>query len=133
MAEMLSTVEMTLEEIGAGDQPRLLVCNKIDQADEDRITQLRRLHPGAVLISALEGIGVDELCQRIEAVFISDMRAVDLLLPFSAGAELAELHTLAAQIEREETAEGVRVHAMLSSDVAERYERFAVAPLAGGR
>ena len=132
MAEMLSTVEMTLEEIGAGDQPRLLVCNKIDQADDDRITQLRLLHPGAVLISALEGVGIDELCQRIEAVFLSEMRAVDLLLPFSAGAELAELHTLAAQIERDDTADGVRVHAMLSAEVAERYERFAVVPAAGG-
>ena len=132
MAEMLSTVEMTLEEIGAGDQPRLLVCNKIDQADDDRITQLRLLHPGAVLISALERVGIDELCQRIEAVFLSEMRAVDLLLPFSAGAELAELHTLAAQIERDDTADGVRVHAMLSAEVAERYERFAVVPAAGG-
>ena len=60
------------------------------------------------------------------------MRAVDLLLPFSAGAELAELHTLAAQIERDDTADGVRVHAMLSAEVAERYERFAVVPAAGG-
>ena len=132
MAEMLSTVELTLEEIGAGDQPRLLVCNKIDQADEDRITQLRLLHPGAVLISALDGRGLDQLRSRIETVFLSEMQSVDLLLPFSAGAELAELHTLAAQIERDDTPEGVRVHAMLSADAAERFERFSVSPAAGG-
>jgi GTP-binding protein HflX len=133
MAEMLSTVEMTLEQIGAADQPRLLVCNKIDQADQDRITQLRLLHPGAVLISALDGTGLDELRARIETVFLSEMQAVDLLLPFSAGAELAELHTLAAQIERDDTAEGVRIQAMLSADVAVRFERFAVAPSVSGR
>jgi hypothetical protein len=61
------------------------------------------------------------------------MQAVDLLLPFSAGAELAELHTLAAQIERDDTAEGVRIQAMLSADVAVRFERFAVAPSVSGR
>ena len=131
MAEMLSTVEMTLEEIGAAGQPRLLVCNKIDQADDERIAQLRVLHPGAILISALEGVGVDELCSRIEEVFLSEMESVDLLLPFSAGAELAELHTLASQIERDDTPEGVRVHAMVSAEAAERFARFAVAPLNG--
>jgi len=131
MAEMLSTVEMTLEEIGAAEQPRLLVCNKIDQADEERIAQLRVLHPGAILISALEGVGVDELCSRIEEVFLSEMESVDLLLPFSAGAELAELHTLASQIERDDTPEGVRVHAMLSAEAAERFARFAVSPVNG--
>ncbi len=133
MAEMLSTVEMTLEQIGADDQPRLLVCNKIDQADQDRITQLRLLHPGVVLISALDGTGLDQLRSRIETIFLSEMQAVDLLLPFSAGAQLAELHTLAAQIERDDTAEGVRVHAMLSADAAVRFERFAVAPSVSGR
>jgi GTP-binding protein HflX len=132
MAEMLSTVELTLEEIGAGDQPRLLVCNKIDQAGEDRITQLRLLHPGAVLISALDGRGLDELRSRIETVFVSEMQSVDLMLPFSAGAELAELHTLAAQIERDDTPDGVRVRAMLSADAVERFERFSVSPAAGG-
>jgi GTP-binding protein HflX len=132
MAEMLSTVELTLEEIGAGDQPRLLVCNKIDQAGEDRITQLRLLHPGAVLISALDGRGLDELRSRIETVFLCEMQSVDLLLPFSAGAELAELHTLAAQIERDDTPDGVRVRAMLSADAVERFERFSVSPAAGG-
>jgi GTP-binding protein HflX len=131
MAEMLSTVEMTLEEIGAAGQPRLLVCNKIDQADDERIAQLRVLHPGAILISALEGVGVDELCSRIEEVFLSEMESVDLLLPFSAGAELAELHTLASQIERDDTPEGVRVHAMLSAEAAERFARFAVSPVNG--
>ncbi len=131
MAQMLSTVEMTLDEIGAGAQPRLLVCNKIDQADDQRIAQLRILHPGAVLISALERIGIDELRSRIEVVFLSEMLAVDLLLPFSAGAELAELHTLASQIERDDTPDGVRVQAMLTVDAAERFERFAVGRLNG--
>jgi len=133
MAQMLSTVELTLDEIGAGDQPRLLVCNKIDQADAARIEQLRALHPGAVLVSALVGTGLEVLRSRIEEIFLAEMQAVDLLLPFSAGAELAELHTLAAQIERDDTPEGVRVQAMLTAETARRFERFAVAPIGSGQ
>jgi len=42
-------------------------------------------------------------------------------------AGVAELHALAGDLEREDTAEGVRVVARLPATVAERYERF-VAP-----
>ena len=37
------------------------------------------------------------------------MRTVDLLLPYSEGGQLAELHEVAGDLEREETADGVRV------------------------
>ena len=133
MGQMLATVEMTLDEIGAGDQPRLLVCNKIDKADAERASELRILHPNAVLISALDGTGLDQLRERIESVFLDEMESVELLMPFSAGAELAELHKLAAKLERVETADGVRVHAMLSADAATRYRRFAVSEIGGDR
>ncbi|MSX02268.1 MAG: GTPase HflX [Actinobacteria bacterium] len=131
MAEMLSTVESTLSEIGASDQPRLLVCNKIDLADSERLKQLHRLHPDAVCISAREGTGLDELRERIETVFLEELTSVELLLPFSAGAELAELHNLATRIEREDTPEGVKISAMLAQDDADRFARFAVVPSAG--
>ncbi len=34
--EMLRAVEDTLEEIGAGDRPRLLVLNKVDLLDDEQ-------------------------------------------------------------------------------------------------
>ena len=36
MLEMLRAVEDVLEEIGAGEQPRLLVLNKADALDDER-------------------------------------------------------------------------------------------------
>jgi GTPase len=52
------------------------------------------------------------------------MRTVDLLLPYAEGGRLAELHEAAGDLEREETADGVRVKARLPVTVAERFERF---------
>ncbi len=132
MVEMMQTVEQTLEEIGATDQPRLLVCNKIDLADDQRREQLRLLHPDAICISAIEGSGIDQLRQRIEDVFVAELSAVDLLLPFAAGAQIAELHGLATQIEREDTPQGVHIKALLPPEVAERFQRFAVAAIEEG-
>ena len=51
---------------------------------------------------------------------------VDLLVPYGEGGRLAELHDLAADLEREDTADGVHVTARLPATAAARFERFAV-------
>jgi GTPase len=121
-------VEETLEEIGAGEQPRLLVLNKADLLAEDERQELRHAYPRATLVSAATGEGLDALSGRIEAELAHTLRPLELLVPYSDGGSLAELHELAGEVTREDTAEGVRVHALVPARLAERFERFAVAP-----
>ena len=45
MDEMLRAVDDVLEEIGAGDRPRLLVLNKADALDDERREELRFATP----------------------------------------------------------------------------------------
>jgi GTP-binding protein HflX len=78
------------------------------------------------LISAVTGEGLEELGERIEEEFRRTLRSVDLLLPYAAGASLAELHDAAGDLERTDTPEGVRIRARVSATVAERYAQFAV-------
>ena len=122
--EMLRAVEETLEEIGAGDRPRLLVLNKIDALDEERRAELRHRHPRGIQVSALTGEGLDDLREAVEQAFSRTLQSVELLLPYSEGGRLAELHEYAGDLHREDTAEGVRVVARLPAAVAERYGRF---------
>ncbi len=126
-AEMKAAVEETLEEIGAGEQPRLLVLNKADLLDEAERTELRLHYPGATLISAATGEGLPELEARIEAELAHTLRPLELLVPYADGGSLAELHELAGDVTREDTAEGVRVTALVPARLAERFARFAVA------
>jgi GTP-binding protein HflX len=126
MTEMLRAVDETLEAVGAGERPRLLVLNKADAIDEDRREELRFAHPDGMLISAFTGEGLDELGDRVEEEFRRSLRSVDLLLPYAEGARLAELHDFAGDLERTDTAEGVRIRARLPATLAERYARFSV-------
>src|SRR4051812_40927603 len=126
MLAMLRAVEDVLEEIDAGERPRLLVLNKADLLDEDRRRELGFRHPDGVLVSAVTGEGLDELRERIEVAFRNTLQPVDLLVPYEEGGSLAELHDLAGDLERTETAEGVRVKARVPATVAERFARFAV-------
>src|SRR5439155_837724 len=58
--------------------------------------------------------------------FLSTLRTMDLLVPYEEGGSLSELHELAGDVERADTAEGVRVKARVPSGVAARFERFEV-------
>jgi len=126
LVEMVRAVEDVLEEIGAGGVPRLLVLNKADAIDAERRRELNFRHRDAVLVSALDGEGLDELAGRVQAEFRRSLRPVELLFGYDEGAPLAELHDLADGLEREDTPDGVRVRARLPETVARRFERYAV-------
>ncbi len=128
---MQRSVEQTLEEIGAGERPRVLVLNKVDLLEHDAREELRLRHPDAVLVSAAGGEGLEALGERIEQELLHMLRPVDLLVPYADGGSLAELHELAGEVTREDTAEGVRVHALVPARLADRFARFAVATTSG--
>ena len=82
----MQAVDEVLEEIGAGEKPRLLVLNKADLLDEDERARGRcSRHPDAVLVSALDGEGLEELRERIEAAFEETLAEVELLVPYTRG------------------------------------------------
>ncbi len=125
-AEMIRAVEEVLREIAADHVPQLRVLSKADQLDADQREELRYAHPDGVLVSAVTGEGVDALAARIEDEFAQTLRQVELLIPYDEGGRLAELHEIAGDLEREETAEGVRVTVRLPPTVAARYQPYAL-------
>ncbi len=123
--ESIAAVDSVLEEIGAGAAPRLLVFNKVDLLDADEARELTIREPAATSISAASGEGLDELQDRIEAAFDETLRPMELLLPYSEGAALAELHKVAGDLEREDRAEGVVVRARVPAAHVHRFADFA--------
>jgi GTP-binding protein HflX len=123
---MMAAVDDTLHEIGADARPRLLVLNKVDLLDEDARRELSFRHSDGVQVSAVTGEGLDDLAQQIEGRFLASLRTMDLLVPYDEGGSLSELHDVAGDMERDDTAHGVRVKARVPAGVAPRFERFAV-------
>ena len=123
--EMLSAVEDVLDEIGAAEVPVLLALNKADLLDEGRRRELSFRFPKAIQVSAATGEGLDVLRETIEARFLATLRSMDLLVPYAEGGRLSELHDVAGEVEREDTADGVRVRARVPMAAASRFERFS--------
>jgi GTP-binding protein HflX len=114
-----------LAETGAGDAPRLLALNKIDLVDEERRRELSFRFPNAVQVSAETGEGLDALREAIEARFLASLKPMELLVPYGEGGTISELHDVAGELERTDTAEGVHVRARVPVAAAPRFERFS--------
>ena len=122
----MQAVDAVLEEIGAGEKPRLLVLNKADLLAEEERHEVRLWHADAVLVSAATGEGLDELCERIEAAFAETLTEVELLIPYSEGGRLHELHEVAGELQRTDGPDGVLVHARVPSAELHRFTDLAV-------
>ncbi|MGH2988584.1 MAG: GTPase HflX [Solirubrobacterales bacterium] len=125
-AESIAAVDSVLDEIGAGGKPRVLAYNKADLLGDEE-----RRDPGigesdAVAISAETGEGIDSLLDWIEAAFADRLELVELLVPYSAGGRMSELHRIAGDLERDDRPEGVLVRARIPTALSHRFAEFAV-------
>jgi len=120
----LSSVRMVLSKIGADTVDELMVFNKIDAADAPTVRRLRAMHPEAVFISAVQGVGIDELLRAI--VEGLDARTVELTLeiPYERGDVLADVYASGDVRDLEHQQTGSRVRVMLPHQEAGRFRPY---------
>jgi GTP-binding protein HflX len=125
--EMVAAVGDVLREIGADHLPCELVINKIDAVDLFRARQVENRFPGSLAVSAMTGEGLDSLKARIADRFQERFQAVQLHIPHTDGARVAELYSLGAPIEqRKDGADGVSLLAKLAREDIQRFAEYVV-------
>jgi GTP-binding protein HflX len=121
-----ATVQTVLDELGAGDKPRLLVRNKADLIEPAALDGegVAPTIAGAVLVSALTGFGIDTLRTEIAAVLGSLWVDVDVALPYAAGELLARVRERGT-VEIEYRERDVRLHGRVAPTLAGELEAVA--------
>lgn len=129
----VETVLSQLSETSKADLPPVMeVWNKADLLTSDKYAALQQSSyhadgTGAVLVSALNGKGVDALKDRIEALLARKRISMSLSLPSTDGEARAWLHENAI-IEREDFDDGGQTHlkvTMSIDDYGRWQNRFA--------
>jgi GTPase len=113
------TVQTVLDELHAGDKPRVVVYNKVDLVPpEDRETMLpgRSLRDG-VVISAATGEGIEQLRHRLSEVLASLWVEVDAVVPYTAGELLSRVRARGT-VAFEYRDRDVRVHGRVAPSLA---------------
>jgi GTP-binding protein HflX len=125
-AEHRATIQTVLEELGAGDKPRLVTFNKadlIEAAARDGDTPAPAI-AGQVLISAVTGYGLETLKAELSALLASLWVDVDVAIPYRAGELLARVRERGT-VELDYRASHVRVTGRVSPPLAGELEAVA--------
>ncbi|HEV7810527.1 MAG TPA: GTPase, partial [Candidatus Limnocylindrales bacterium] len=111
LREHRATVQTVLDELGAGDKPRLVAFNKADLVERaaNNGDGVAPALVGSVLVSALTGFGLDTLRAEIAALLASLWVDVDVHVPYAAGELLARVRERGT-VELEYGERDVRVH-----------------------
>jgi GTP-binding protein HflX len=124
-----AAVQAVLDELGAGDTPRITVFNKIDLLDADLRPDPMPSSEHAVFVSALTGEGLDDLRQRVADALRAGMVSVDAVVPWARG-ELVARARSRGEVEQRYEAGGVRLTGHLPAGLA---SELAAASRDGGR
>jgi GTP-binding protein HflX len=115
-----------LDELGAGEKPRLVVYNKVDlvvsAAGEGSAAS--PAVGGAVYVSALTGFGLETLRLELAALLASLWEDVDLHLPYTAGELLARVRERGT-VEIDYRERDVRVRGRIAPALAGELRRSA--------
>lgn len=117
-----TTSSQTNEIVGDGT---LLCLNKIDLVSKERVSELEKDYPDAVMISAISS-GTAPLLDLIYSAIARDRERVSLIIPHAEYASASQLYGLAEIHDSSETESGVRFDVTLPKRAASRYQRFRV-------
>jgi GTP-binding protein HflX len=131
-AEQVQTVHTTLEDLGADNVPMIYALNKVDRMSPDELADLAARAEAigapqdAVAISAQQGLHIEALLSRIEAVLEQEdsFMSVELVIPFDRSELVDRFHTLGRVEERTYDEHGTSIVGLLPEREISRFEPF---------
>jgi len=124
--ELDEEVDKILQELGVADRPKLRVLNKVDLLTPEQRESLdhssaRSRDTGPVLVSAMTGLGMDELLRRIDvALPVDPVVTLSLRLPLAEGRTLALIHALGRVLHSEVEDSHMAMDAEVPVSIAKR-------------
>ena len=110
MEEQMYVVYQTLRNLGVTDKPVITVFNKTDKMARDvRIRDFQA--DKTVRISALEGIGIEELEKAIEEVLRKKKAAIEHVFSYRDASKIALIRSYGELLSEEYLEEGIRIKA----------------------
>lgn len=121
-------VEKVLGELKALESAKILVLNKIDKADEEKLDELEEkyssIYNKVIKISAKERINLEELLKAISEELPYTLKSKEYIIPYTAQQVVAYLHRNANVSEEEYREEGTYIKAEVDEEVENRCREY---------
>lgn len=116
-----------LKEIGADENPMLVVFNKIDALeDESERERFMFKHKGALYVSAATGQGIDELKRSIADLLNAKYKSTELIVPHDRYDVISKLHSSGGIRHQEMQDDGVHIEGIFPPALSAVVEPYIV-------
>jgi len=122
----VEAVNGVLSDIGASEIPVLVALNKSEELTEGDRRALERVFPGAVFISALRGVGLDLLAEKISESLPGRRTLATFKIPFSRPELRSMLHRDSEVLEESSGPEGMEMVVKAPPSVIQKFNEFVV-------
>ncbi|MFW6014889.1 MAG: GTPase HflX [bacterium] len=78
----IKTVNQLLDTMNITDKKQILVFNKVDSINKEKLLELELTYPDSIMISAKNGYGKSNLINQISQIIKKEMKLVDIKLPY---------------------------------------------------
>ncbi|SJN09594.1 GTP-binding protein HflX [Leucobacter sp. 7(1)] len=120
----LRTVREVISEVSAQGIPEIVAFNKTDLIDDSQRLVLHGLVPDAVFVSARTGDGLEELSRRVFAALPVPDQEVTVVIPYSHGELVAELHERNRVMDTEYVEEGTQIRAFVTPEMLSKLQPY---------
>lgn len=122
-SEHLEVTQKLLKELGCESTPVISVMNKCDLVEN--IYDMPTIGK-TVMISALQGKGLDRLLKEIEKALPKTRSRAKVLIPFSSGAQAGKIRAEGVVISEEYTPDGILMDGIIPISILEELKEFVI-------
>ena len=126
MDNNISVVNSVLRDIGASGKRTIAVYNKIDKLTDHNRAMSIGASGNSVLISAKTGLHIDRLLRAISETAPGRKQKVRVMVPYSEGALVNELHESQKVLSEEYAAGGTLMELMVDNEMYERIRGYCL-------
>jgi GTP-binding protein HflX len=127
--EQARSVTDTLKEIQADHIPVITALNKVDRLPQPELAnELLADFPKAVAISALKGLGINELLQAIELELFENFTPITVQIPYTEGQLISLFHEQGQVTLIEHKRKGVTIQGYIPNRLLARYAAYQNIP-----
>ena len=120
----ITVVDNVLEELGAVGKPVIGVYNKVDSVSEDIVFSDK--YDECVSISVKENINIDGLMSAIADKAPGKKKQVDILVPYTDGSIVNEIHKNQKVITEDYTENGTRLTVLVDGVMYEQIKQYII-------
>lgn len=123
--EQISVVEQTLKDLNSDKKTRIKLFNKVDAlTDKNRISYVKNKYPDSILVSALRGINISQLMNRLTDIIESSYVEEKINLKLNETKKAARIHSLAEVLSTEYKDESIHITYRTNRENADKIKKL---------